>query len=289
MPTRTEPTNQWPFTIEWHTNVEPSRWYICRFGDSCRTSSADEANVGAEDSHCRSSGDGSDIGLAGDHQWLTDSKSNPTQHLCPLAKEDTLALSAHHHIHHRTTYQRRCSLSTLTNRPTPSVSRAQWDQCSLCVVCQRQWQTVGPADKCWQMVVVVPTGPVSLLIIFFLLLTLNQCPNGVSFGLWSHLNQVHTPYTFSPSTFAILPIRADVVGQKEVVSPLFNWFIDHLLLVCRAPILVAESVDRGGRLCGFGYSRGRSASLLLRRPFLVTSPDGMRGLGLGRRGVVCML
>ena len=99
----------------------------------------------------------------------------------------------------------------------------------------------------------------------------------MSFGLWSHLNQVHTPYTFSPSTFAILPIIADVVGQKEVVSPLFNWFIDHLLLVCRAPILVAESVDRGGRLCGFGYSRGRSASLLLRRPYLVTPPDGMRG------------
>ena len=30
---------------------------------------------------------------------------------------------------------------------------------------------------------------------------------------------MHTPYTFSPSTIAILPIRADVVGQKEVVSP----------------------------------------------------------------------
>ena len=56
-------------------------------------------------------------------------QSNPT--FVSPAKEDTLALSAHHHIHHRTTYQRRCSLSTLTNRPTPSVSRAQWDQCSL--------------------------------------------------------------------------------------------------------------------------------------------------------------
>ena len=160
---RTQPNNQWPLTIEWHTNVEPSRWYICRFGDSCRTSSADEANVGAEDSHCRSSGDGSDIGLAGDHQWLTDSKSNPTQHLCPPQRK-THWLSAH-----TTTFTTEqlirdavpCLL-WLTDRhplcPEPSETNVLYFK--------RQLQTVGPADKCWQMVVVVPTGPVSLLIIY---------------------------------------------------------------------------------------------------------------------------
>ena len=60
-------------------------------------------------------------------------------------------------------------------------------------------------------------------------------------------------------------------------------------LCVELPYLWQKGWTEAGDFCGFGYSRGRSASLLLRRPYLVTPPDGMRGLGLGRRGVVCML
>ena len=56
-------------------------------------------------------------------------------------------------------------------------------------------------------------------------------------------------------------------------------------LCVELPYLWQKGWTEAGDFCGFGYSRGRSASLLLRRPYLVTPPDGMRGLGLGRRGV----
>ena len=243
MPTRTEPTNQWPLTIEWHTNVEPSRWYICRLGDSCRTSSAAEANVGAEDSHCRSSGDGSDIGLAGDHQWLTDSKSSPTQHLCPLAKEDTLALSAHHHIHHRTTYHRRCSSSTLTNRPTPSVSRAQWDQCSLCVVCQRQWQTIGPADKCWQNDSGRPYR--SSIATYHILFAAHFQPVSKWRELWSVVSLISKCTLFIPLAPRLSPsyLSEPMLLAKKKWSHRFQ-------LVHRPPLACMSSSHTCGRKCG---------------------------------------